>query len=203
MYMYKRVYTVPIYVCTYLGIKPKALYFALTVCAKILAKVRYHYHPVIFLSPCPLKELQHLGCRRLALKGNVTSEGVFRVVDLATTGEASGFWKSKDWVRGMSDKTYDENKLMVYNYATYIYIYIKNYIISICPSIWCCAMMICKKAFVAVQVALEELSLALGEVQVPSRVPGVGRCIAVEERNRNSNLLILAFIQRSLVCIFF
>lgn len=45
----------------------------------------------------------------------------------------------------------------------------------------CCAMMICKKAFVAAQVALEELSLALGEVQVPSRVPGVGRCIAVKE----------------------
>lgn len=44
-------------------------------------------------------------------------------------------------------------------------------------------MMICKKAFVAAQVALEELSLALGEVQVPSRVPGVGRCIAVKERN--------------------
>ena len=35
------------------------------------------------------QELQHLGCRRLALKGNVTSEGVFRVVDLATTGEVA------------------------------------------------------------------------------------------------------------------
>ena len=51
-------------------------------------------------------------------------------------------------------------------------------------------------------MALEELSLALGEVQVPSRVPGVGSCIAVQERNRNSNLF-LASIERSLTCFLF
>eukprot|EP00438_Fugacium_kawagutii_P000251 Skav212296 [mRNA] locus=scaffold732:600348:624010:- [translate_table: standard] len=38
-----------------------------------------------------LQELQLLGCRRLALKGDVTSAGIFRAVDLAATGEARGW----------------------------------------------------------------------------------------------------------------